>query len=65
MCMRMKGKLLPALVVLVMGGLFVACGGGATGARGELTGVKNRPKWGQSPALRHGDYSCGNFPHGQ
>jgi formylglycine-generating enzyme required for sulfatase activity len=45
MRMRMKGKLLPTLVVLVMSGLVVACGGGATGARGELTGVKNRPKW--------------------
>ncbi len=45
MHMRMKGKLLPALVVLVISGVVVACGGGATGARGELTGVKNRPKW--------------------
>jgi formylglycine-generating enzyme required for sulfatase activity len=45
MAMHMKGKLLPALVVLLMSGLFIACGGGATGARGELTGVKNRPKW--------------------
>ncbi len=45
MAMHMKGKLLPALVVLLMSGLFTACGGGATGARGELTGVKNRPKW--------------------
>ncbi len=41
--MRMGGK---SILIAVVGALLLsACGGGTTGARGELTGVKNRPKW--------------------